>query len=130
MSAITQGNAQSAGAEHSAQQAEFAAQGATINANSTDAYYRDDLRKTLANIDAVRTSAGVDASSPTTQAVEDEDTRLSDNQRIAKVVGLRAQAGQDVADAGFYNSAADAYTGMGYLKAAGGVFSGMAQGSF
>lgn len=130
VSAMSEANAKAAAAGHQAQQAEWAAQGARINANNTDTYYRDNLRQTLANIDAIRASAGVIPDSPTGLAIRDEQTRISNDQRIAKVTSIRSQANQDIADAQFYRTAADTYSGLGILKAADGVAMGLAKGSF
>ncbi len=127
---LTQANGQSAASRHAAQGAVYAAQTARINANSTDAYYRDDLRRTLANISAVRASAGVTPDSPTGVAIGEEQARVSDNQRMAKVVGLRAQANQDDADAKFYEGAASQYQTMGLINAGAGVTGGLAKTSW
>lgn len=125
-SAISQGNADAAGAKHQAQQATLAGQAARANADATDAYYRDDLRTTLANIAAIRASVGL-SDSPTSAVIADENRRVSDNERIAKVSGIRAQATQYADDAKFYQSAAKQYAGLGFLKAAGGLAGGLYQ---
>lgn len=125
-SAISEGNANAAGARHQAQQATVAGQAARANADATDAYYRDDLGATLANIAAIRASVGL-SDSPTAAAISDENRRVSDNERIAKVAGIRAQANQYADDAEFYQSAAKQYAGLGMLKAAGGFAGGLYQ---
>jgi hypothetical protein len=125
-SAISEGNANAAGAKHSAQQATVAGQAARANADATDAYYRDDLTATLANIAAIRASVGL-SDSPTSAAISDENRRVSDNERIAKVAGIRAQASQYADDAKFYQSAAKQYAGLGMLKAASGFAGGLYQ---
>lgn len=122
-STMSQASASAAGATHQAQQAVYSAQASRINANETDAYYRDDLRKTLANIDAIRASAGM-VESPTSVAIADENTRISDEQRVAKVTSLRAQARQSDEDAKFYQSAARSYMANGFMSAAAGLAGG------
>lgn len=125
-SAISEGNANAAGAKHQAQQATYAGQAARANADATDSYYRDDLRTTLANISAIRSSVGL-SDSPTSAAIADENRRVSDNERISKVAGIRVQANQYSEDAKFYQSAAKQYAGIGMLKAIGGVAGGLYQ---
>jgi hypothetical protein len=123
-STLSQANANAQGAGHQAQNAVYAGQAARVNANAIDAYLRDDLRKTLANIDAIRASAGMDPS-PTSGAIRDENTRVSEEQRVAKVTSMRAQAKQYDQDAKFYMSAARQYATGGYLQAAAGVTGGL-----
>lgn len=124
--AIQQASMQSAGAEHAAQQAEFQAQTAEINANQTDAYYRDSLRKTLSSIDAARASAGM-ITSPTVEAYKDEQARLAERQRSSQVLSDQAQAAQSRQDAQFYDAMASGYTTAGYIKAASGFMGSMSK---
>lgn len=120
-STIMGAQSQARGAAHQAQQAVYRGQEARINAHQTDAYYRDDLRKTLANIGAIRASAGAVVDSPTSMAIRDENARVSDNQRAAKVTSYRAQARQSDEDSRFYQSAAKSYLRSGYLAAGAGL---------
>lgn len=97
---------QSAGQDYQAAQAERAAQVGRVQADQIDANYREELNSTIANIRAIRASAGVGANSPTGMAVEAEQQRRSDRDRRIDVGSRRMQANQDEADADFYRSSA------------------------
>lgn len=117
---------QAKGSEVQAQNAEYAAQSARINAYATDAYYRNDLRTTLSNISAMRASAGM-GDSPTSQAVTDYDTDISNLQRSSKVTGQLAQAKMDDNAKDYYESAAQDYLISGFLGAGAGIVKGIGQ---
>jgi len=91
---------------YAAAQSKRAAQVGRIQADQIDASYREELNSTLANIKSIRASAGVDPDSPTGQAVNADQVRTSNRDRIIDVGSKRMQANQDEADAKFRKSAA------------------------
>ena len=91
---------------YAAAQSKRAAQVGRIQADQIDASYREELNSTLANIKSIRASAGVDPNSPTGQAVNEDQVRTSNRDRIIDVGSKRMQANQDEADAKFRKSAA------------------------
>lgn len=97
---------QSAGQNYQAAQSERAAQVGRVQADQIDANYREELNSTIANIRAIRASAGVAPNSPTGMAVEAEQERRSDRDRRIDVGSRRIQANQDESDADFYRSSA------------------------
>lgn len=122
---------QSAGATAQKQKAQKAAAIARVQADQADTAYRDELDKTLGNIDAIRASIGM-ADSPTSFALKDQAREDSDIQRTRKVAGLKMQATQFDEDARFYGSAARNYMMAGLVNAGGratGGLSGMNFGS-
>jgi uncharacterized protein YycO len=121
-----QGEAGAKSAAVQAQNAVYAAQSARINAYATDNYYRNDLRTTLANISAMRASVGM-GDSPTSQAVTDYDTDISNLQRSTKVTGQLAQAKLDTNAASYYQDAASDYLMTGFLGAGAGIVKGLGQ---
>lgn len=106
-------NAKAADAEFQAQRAERAAEFGRINADQTDATYRDELSTALANIDAIRSASNVDIRSPTGVALKDRETYVSDTQRRNAVTSIRAQAAEDERMAQYGRSTAQ------YLRATG-----------
>ena len=133
--AKTQSEGVNAADQMQAQQAEEAAQFAQLQAVQSDTNYRQKLNTTLANINAIQSSQQVDITSPTTTAIENWDTQLSDTQRIAQDVTLRSQAATDIAGANYLNQAGQFSLAQGqtaldtsYLSAAAGVAGGLAKG--
>lgn len=116
---------QAAGAKAQQIRAQKAAEIARVQADQADTAYRDELRTTLANIDTIRASAGVDSASPTAFAIRDQAREDSDKQRERKVSGLRMQANQFDQDAAFYGSAARNYITAGMVNAGAQTFGGM-----
>lgn len=102
---------------YAAAQSKRAAQVGRIQADQIDASYRDELNSTLANIKSIRASAGVDPNSPTGQAVNADQIRTSNRDRIIDVGSKRMQANQDEADAKFRKSAAKVSLLGGTMKA-------------
>lgn len=98
-------------------QSKRAAQVGRIQADQIDASYREELNSTLANIKSIRASAGVDPNSPTGQAVNADQVRTSNRDRIIDVGSKRMQANQDEADAKFRKSAAKVSLLGGTMKA-------------
>ena len=94
---------------------------AKTQAAQTDTALREELNRTLARIGTIRASANVGLDSPTTQAVMDEQRRVSDRERRIRVENLDIQANAKRDEAAFRRSAAnmalvggglDAVTGM------------------
>ena len=94
---------------------------AKTQAAQTDTALREELNRTLARIGTIRASANVGLDSPTTQAVMDEQRRVSDRERRTRVENLNIQANAKRDEAAFRRSAAtmalvggglDAVTGM------------------
>lgn len=102
---------------YAAAQSKRAAQVGRIQADQIDASYRDELNSTLANIKSIRASAGVDPNSPTGQAVNADQIRTSNRDRIIDVGSKRMQANQDESDAKFRKSAAKVSLLGGTMKA-------------
>jgi len=102
---------------YAAAQSKRAAQVGRIQADQIDASYREELNSTLANIKSIRASAGVDPNSPTGQAVNADQVRTSNRDRIIDVGSKRMQANQDEADAKFRKSAAKVSLLGGTMKA-------------
>ncbi|WP_407976098.1 hypothetical protein ACJKIH_02970 [Brucella pseudogrignonensis] len=89
-----------------AQQAKNAATTGRIQANQIDAGYRDELNSTINNIRAIRAGTGVAADSPTGQAIEAENRRVSDQNRTRDVASRRIQADQSERDAKTFRNSA------------------------
>lgn len=94
---------------------------AKTQAAQTDTALREELNRTLARIGTIRASANVGLDSPTTQAIMDEQRRVSDRERRTRVDNLNIQANAKREEAAFRRSAAnmalvggglDAVTGM------------------
>ncbi|QRG10178.1 hypothetical protein EZH22_30325 (plasmid) [Xanthobacter dioxanivorans] len=110
---------------------------AKTQAAQTDTALREELNRTLARIGTIRASANVGLDSPTTQAIMDEQRRVSDRERRTRVENLNIQANAKRDEAAFRRSAAnmalvggglDAVTGMakigfGSLKSPGSTSS-------
>lgn len=111
-----------------ADQADEAAKFAKLQATLTDTTMRQRLNTTLANIDAIRATGNVDPSSPTTAAIEQWNTQLSDTQRLAADVTQRSQAATDTASANYLRQAGSYALGQGNLSAATGIFGGLSRG--
>ncbi|MFG1247266.1 hypothetical protein [Xanthobacter flavus] len=120
---------QSQGQRYQAAVAERDAMVAKTQAAQTDTALREELNRTLSNIGSIRASAGVGLDSPTTQAVMDEQRRVSDRERRTRVENLNIQANAKRDEAAFRRSAAnmalvggglDAVTGMAKIGYGGG----------
>jgi hypothetical protein len=112
--------------EMQAARLERAAQYATGAAAETDANLRQKLNLSLGNIDVVRAAAGLDPSSPTTAALRDRTSYLSDTDRNIRVGNILAQRDEDLASAGYLHKAGSYALKMGYLNAAASVLRGVA----
>lgn len=96
-----------AAGKQAAAQSRQAAEVGRIQADQIDAGYRDELNSTISNIRAIRSSAGVEAFSPTGVAYEAEQQRRSDRDRKIEVGSKRMQANLDENDARFRKTAAN-----------------------
>lgn len=106
-----------AGQRHQADQAETQAKVGRIQADQIDAAYRDELRSTINNIQAIRASSGAGADSPTALAIQQNERTISDRNRIRDVANRRIQANQDEADADYLRSSAAISLFGGTVKA-------------
>jgi hypothetical protein len=127
-SSILKGYGSAAADKMRADQAQRAAEFGRVQADLTDTHYREELNTTLGNIDAIRAAAKTDPNSPTTQAIEDRQSMLSDRQRTAAVVTLRSQADEDEASARYLRQAGRFSIGLGYLDAASKLAKGISGG--
>ncbi|MFG1331134.1 hypothetical protein V5F41_07750 [Xanthobacter autotrophicus] len=132
-STMTKAYGESQGQGYQAAVAERDAQVARIQADQTDTQLREELNRTLSRVSSVRASAGVDANSPTTMAVMDEQKRVADRERRIRVGSLEMQANAKDDEAAFRRSAAkmaliggtlDALTGMAKIGGGGMKSSG------
>lgn len=98
-----------------------------LQAGLTDVTLRERLTTTLENIDVMRAAGNVDASSPTTQAVEDLNRKISDRQRTASVVSQRSQADYEEASASYLRQAGQYALAMGNKAASADRMAGYAQ---
>lgn len=121
MATIDKGKADQAAQDFKADQAEQAAKFGRLQADLTDTTMREQLNTTLSNIDAIRASGNVGASSPTTAAIEDRNAMLSDRQRTAQLVTLRSQADANDAGAAYLRKAGDFALTQSYTQAGIGI---------
>lgn len=111
-SMLLSGYGSAVGYNKQAEQSLNAAATGRIQANQIDQSYREELNSTINNIRAIRAGTGVAANSPTTQAIEDENARVSDRNRTRDVASRRIQADQSERDARtFRNSATTSLLG-------------------
>jgi hypothetical protein len=115
---IQKGAATQAADEFQANKANEAAKYGRLQADLNDTTYRERLNTTLGNIDAIRAAAHVDPTSPTTAAVEQWQTQISERQRLAASGTLRAQASADDASAEYLRKKGAYAQQEGYLNAA------------
>lgn len=125
---VMQGASQASGSKAQAAKAQRAAEFARLQADETDVQMREELRSTLANIDAIRASADVDPNGPTAIAIKDEQRRISDRERNTRTMGLRMQANQYEQDAQFYRKASKDYMMAGLINGGSALFGGLAKG--
>lgn len=124
---IEKGFGTQAANEFQADRATRAAELGRTQAGLTDATYRENLNTTLGNIDAIRAAARIDPTSPTSAALRDYNTMVSDRQRMAAVGSLRQQAAEDEAGAAYLRKAGDFAVKMGYLDAGVKISAGVAK---
>lgn len=115
-SAVMGGIAGQGQGKYNAAVAEIHAKEAQTAADQTDSYLRDELRVTMSNINAIRGSAGQSTDSPTIRAVMDNETKISDRQRVIKRQNYISQRDAYRAEADMQKSAADAALFGGIMK--------------
>lgn len=121
-SKIYKGYGDQASQEFMARRDERAAELGRLRASQTDAQLREELNTTLANIDAVRAAGNIDPTSPTTAALKDRESFVSDRARNIKVASLRAQADEDEATSRYRREVGRSAVVGGWL---GGLGSGL-----
>lgn len=104
-SSIMQGLGQKSSLEMEADKAQRAAAFGRLQADLTDTSFRENLRNTLGNIDAIRAAGNVSPDSPTTAAVEDRARTLSERQRRASLLSIRSQVAENEAGAAYLREA-------------------------
>ncbi len=105
-SMLLSGYGSAVGSNQQAQQAKNAAATGRIQANQIDQSYREELSSTINNIRAIRAGTGVAANSPTGQAIEAENERVSERNRTRDVASRRIQADQSEQDAKTFRNSA------------------------
>jgi hypothetical protein len=90
-------------------------------AAETNATLTDKLATTLGNIDVIRAAGHTDPTSPTTRALRDRATEVSNQERAIKVGNIYAQQSEDLTDASYLRSAGDFALNMGYVTAGADV---------
>lgn len=130
MGAQAKGEGEKAAADYKAARAEQAAEYARTAAKQTDAQGLENLNLTLSNIDAVRASANIDPSSPTTAAIRDKTEVLADRARGIQVNNILAQAKMSTDDAAYLRQAGEFALQMGDLSAYAGAAGTIAKTDF
>jgi hypothetical protein len=123
-SSLASGKARSDSYSFQADQLTKNARAARVQADQTDSHLRDELESTVANIRAIRASAGM-PDSATSDAIINKEGEVSDNQRRIKVGSLRAQADEYDNSAAFMRRQARNALNFSYLSAAGVGFKGL-----
>lgn len=126
---ITKGSGTQAADNFQADRAARAAEFGQTQALLTDTTDRENLNTTLGNIEVVRAAAGIDPTSPTTEALMDRSTELSNRQRMAAVGSIKAQSAEDLASADYLRKVGDFAVTQSYLSAGADVASELFQGA-
>lgn len=124
---VEKGAATQSADDFKAAQANEAAKFGRLQADLSDTTSHERLNTTLGNIDAIRAAAHVDPTSPTTAAVEDWQTQISERQRLATSGTLRSQANTDDASADYLRKAGQFAQEQGYLNAGIDVATGISK---
>lgn len=124
-STIMKGEGTQAADNMHADQLTQAAQFGETQATLTDTTMRQNLSKTLGNIEAVRAAANTDPNSPTSVALMDQSTQRSDTQRMAAVGTIKTQDETDLASASYLKQAGSFAMTQSYIGAAAGVAAGV-----
>ena len=129
-SGIMQGSGTQAADDYQANKQRVAAEYARGAAAETDSQMRENLNVSLENIDAIRSAAGIDPTSPTTAALKQRAGMIADRQRSIQVGNIMAQAAQDESDANYLQQAGSfAYT-QGIIGGIAGAAGKLAQTKF
>jgi hypothetical protein len=126
--AITKAQGTKAADDFQASKAERAAEFGKLQAGLTDTVMREQLNTTLSNIDVIRAAAHTDPTSPTTAALEDKQSMLSDRQRNAALLTINSQVAEDQASAKYLRASGEYALDMGYLNAGIGIAGSVAKG--
>lgn len=105
-SGLAEGAGQARAMGFRAAEAASAARRGKIAAAQTDTQLREELAGVLASIRAIRASAGISPDSPTTQAILEEESRVSGRERRIRVGNIMAQVESDERSSRFLRSAA------------------------
>lgn len=105
-----------------------AAEFGKLQAAGTDVTMRDELNTTLGNIDAIRAAAHIDPTSPTSAAIRERETLVSDRQRSNALLKIRSQTDEDVASADYLRKAGDYALLQGFVGAGASIASAGAKG--
>lgn len=124
MGTMTSAQGQAAGLEFDAARHERAAIYAETQAAQTDAFLREELNTTIANIDAVRSAQMIDPLSPTTAAIKEEEGRVGDRERNIKVLNIKAQAEEERMAAAYKRQSAGVARRAGMISAGAGLLGG------
>jgi hypothetical protein len=119
--AVEQAKGTQAADQFQANQLKTRAEYAGAAAAETNASLTDKLATTLGNIDVIRAAGHTDPTSPTTRALRDRATEVSNQERAIKVGNIYAQQSEDLTDAAYLRSAGDFAMNMGYLTAGADV---------
>jgi hypothetical protein len=122
--ALAKGKGSSDSLSFQSDQAARNARAGRVAADQTDAALRDELETTVGHIRAIRASAGM-SESPTSEAIIDKESEVSDSQRRIKVGNMRAQADEDDRSAAFLRRAGRSTLNLSYLSGAGIGIKGM-----
>jgi hypothetical protein len=116
---------EAAGMQYDAQKADRAAKVARIEADQTQTVLTNELNTTISNIRAVRASTGANPDSPTSRAIIDGETKVSEREQRIRRGNSMMQAAQSEDDARFYRSASKKVLRGAAIGAAGGFASGV-----
>lgn len=126
-SSIQKGKATQSANEMKAAQAEQSAEFGRLQAEQTDTTKREQLVNTLGNIEAIRAASHTDATSPTTIAIEDYQSQVSERQRLSATVSERSQAESDESSAFYLRSAGSFALTQGEIGAGISVLGGLSK---
>jgi len=113
-----------AGDEFKAAELDRAAQYGELKASQTAGQLTRNLNITLGNIDAIRSAAHADPSSPTGAAIRDYTEQTGTEQKDIEVSSIQEQARQDEADAAYLRYAANQALLTGDVGASSAIMSG------
>lgn len=114
---IKKGEGVQASDEFQAKRAERAAAFGKLQAEQTDTVMRENLNTTLANIEVIRAAAHIDPTSPTSAAIEERQTMVSERQRRTALLNTQSQVAEDEASGKYLRDAGDYALKQGYLEA-------------
>jgi hypothetical protein len=122
------GQAKNAADIYQSQRLDRAAEYGRVAAVQTNVQGVEKLDITLGNIDAVRAAGNIDPSSPTTEAIRERTSYLSERDTNIKVGNILAQTQQDEADAAYLRKAGAFALTAGKIGAAATLLKGLSGG--